>query len=289
MSVTPDRLAPTLVAAQADLLARLATDLGAERPVVVLAGAGATVPASMAASADAAVVQGPTWADGSLEAIVPGRSAVIWLGAPGAESEEPLLEVLAAAATAGSPVLIVVTADADADPSQAAARLAAALPGARVLEQRATEVAVIAEAGAAGPPVELPAAGALVTGYLVCCVPEDAAPAFAALIEPVATGVREEQLRAQERAVEELRTANVRLAREHLGRYDSAAASIVHRLEERYEREREIAIENDRLYQDARRRLAQPHHVAADKLVGLIKRIPGGAFAVRALKRLAGR
>lgn len=279
-----DRPAPTVAAAQDRLLGRLLTAVFDGRPVVVLAADDAPLPAGLAA--DERTVRGLPGVDGPLDRIVPGESAVLWLEAAGVERDGPLLAVLAAAATAGSPVLVVLSGSGDdAADGEAAAQLAAALPAGRVLEQRAVEIVVLAEAGTVAVPGDVPEETSRVTARLVCCLPGGGTPQLAALIEPVSTGIREAQLTVLERTVAELRTANVRLAREHLGRYDSAAASAVHTLEERYQREREIAIENDRLYQEVRRRLQQPHHVALDRLVMFVKRIPGGRRLVRLLRR----
>lgn len=284
MIETGEATARTVADAQRRLVDRLIRQFVGARPVVVLADT-TPIPDALAGVGDRVVRAEPT--PEGLGAVVPGESAVVWLGAVDPErGQREVVPVLAEAAALGSPVLVVLEPDDDPRPSadepgSAAARLAFLLPGGRVLEQRVSEAVVLAESGSPGPVASLPSDASRVIARLVCCVPGEL-PEF---MEPLDSGVRDAQLLALERAVDELRTANVRLARAHLGRYDSAAASMVHRLEERYEREREIAIENDRLYQEARRRLQQPHHVAVDRLVRLLKRIPGGSRLVGLLRR----
>ncbi|MDQ3851182.1 MAG: hypothetical protein M3296_11285, partial [Actinomycetota bacterium] len=97
-------------------------------------------------------------------------------------------------------------------------------------------------------------------------------------------------LRALEAANAELRRANARLASEHLGIQDAAAARMVSALEaaERLASEWQVeAANNDARLQHARLLLQTPRHRAADALHYRLDTIPG-ARALRVAWRLAG-
>lgn len=279
----PRGAAPSLRAAHARLLGALAARMAEDRTLVVL-GAGDAVPAEARAAAREVVV-GPAELTGPVRALDPSSAVVLWLGAdPAAPDADGVLRLLGAAVAEGLPAIVEVPG-ADAAP---ALTVAGALPGGVVLERRSVEAAVLAPAEDPAAPA-LPAGTGVVAGRLVCCgLAPDAVREACARAEATAGEVRDAHLQALEEAVEDLRRANVRLAREHLGRHDSAAASVVHRLQSRYEQEREIALENDRLFQEARGRLNTPHHRAADKIALWLKGIPGGSLVSRVMKRLIG-
>jgi 2-polyprenyl-3-methyl-5-hydroxy-6-metoxy-1,4-benzoquinol methylase len=110
-------------------------------------------------------------------------------------------------------------------------------------------------------------------------------------------------MRDLERANLELRRANARLARKHLGVHDAAAASIVAGLSERMETEKrravhfeaeaekweQIADSNDWARKQLEQRLAEPRYAAMDRTRDMILRIPGVSLAARGASRLARR
>jgi SAM-dependent methyltransferase len=108
-----------------------------------------------------------------------------------------------------------------------------------------------------------------------------------------------EYMRALERANDELWRANGRLARHQLGIHDSAAASVIGRLErrtqeaerrvreleERLALEVEVAKQNDRNFQNVRATLELPRHRAVDALHRRMLRLPGGRRFMDAVGR----
>ena len=108
---------------------------------------------------------------------------------------------------------------------------------------------------------------------------------------------------ALEHANAELRRANGRLARRHLGRHDSAAASMVDKLEKRataaegrlahLERRLDIEVEvaknNDLMYQHAKATLDSPRYRAVDSVRDKVLAVPGLAALARWVwRRLRG-
>ncbi len=104
-------------------------------------------------------------------------------------------------------------------------------------------------------------------------------------------------------ANQELRRANARLAREHLGRYDSAAATLIHKLGVELRQTQELAealeAERARVYSELiddvgperdelLRRLRMPHHRLMDNLALSLLRIPLVGVVLRARARRRG-
>jgi hypothetical protein len=125
--------------------------------------------------------------------------------------------------------------------------------------------------------------------WLVCAGFDTAEAGSDARLRLSARPVHRAYLAALERANEELRLANVRLGRDQIGRHDAAAASVVGRMDtrmreleqevkrltDRLELEKEVAFQNDRLFQAARAQLAAPRYRAVDAARARVLRIPG--------------
>jgi hypothetical protein len=137
---------------------------------------------------------------------------------------------------------------------------------------------------------------------LVANAPEDALSAAEASLRMAGARLQFTQLAALEAANAELRRANARLARERLGKHDSAAASVIGPLEarvrtaeaaaadleRRLEIEKQVAIQNDELFQQARRQLGSPRYKAVDRLRARLIKIPGmRRLGTAVLRRLA--
>lgn len=101
-----------------------------------------------------------------------------------------------------------------------------------------------------------------------------------------------------EQALEALQEANVRLAREQLGRHDAAAGTVVGRLEQRalaaeaearewqrrFEFEQQLAMTHHEWYMALHNRLQSRRYLLVDRVHGFVMRIPG----VKLLLRLRG-
>jgi hypothetical protein len=270
--------APSLHAAHAERQAALTASAAAGRTVVAL-GVSADEVAPAVREAAAALHTGPVELGEELRRLDAASAMVLWPDADAAEAAGPVLALVAELAGAGAVVVAGPAGDAGT-----ATRLADRLPGALVLEQRSVEAALLAAPGVDRAPV-LPSTAGAPAGWLICCgIDADLIERTCALAAPVASDVREVHLQALEAANAELRRANVRLAREHLGRSDSAAATVVHRLEDAL-RQRDEA---DRRFAELRRRLNQPHHRTLDLLVMGLKELPLVGRLTRALTRRYG-
>jgi hypothetical protein len=221
-------------------------------------------------------------ADDPRAALAPAAAA-LWL-----DGYEPsTLDDLRAAARRGTRLVVAVPAR-----SEAAEQLASAFDHATVIPQLpafASLIGTVATAtvnvDAAGSPDR--AAWLLVTANL------DAAPSTQ--LEVAVDGQLAQQLERLDEALAALQEANVRLAREHLGRHDAAAGSIVSRLERRaqlaeqdaehwkgrFEFEQELAMRHHEWFIDAKERMNQPQYRAADRIVHALRRIPGARLLVR--------
>ncbi len=167
------------------------------------------------------------------------------------------------------------------------------LPGAALLEARTVEVATLASEG--GQP-RLPAAGGARRAYLVCAgadaeVLRDAAEGLTV----AAPGVAAPYVKALYEANLELRRANARLAREHLGRYDSAAATLLSRmdadLKDAHQQLAAVQAAHDALlpeHAELLRRIRMPHHRSMDRLAVSALRIPLLGVVMRARARRRG-
>lgn len=134
-------------------------------------------------------------------------------------------------------------------------------------------------------------------------VPHEELRRVTARVRLTASANNNEYMRTLERANSELERANRRLARGWLGVHDAAAATVLHRygrratqaearveeLERRLAIEIEVAKENDRLFQQARRALASPRYQAVDRGRDLVMAIPGAGRLLRTLWRLVAR
>jgi hypothetical protein len=196
--------------------------------------------------------------------------AVVALGA-GAETAAEL-------AGRGGRIVASFGTEADAEPLKA-------LPGAVVLRQHAVAGHVLLPQAGELDPGEPPEAVVVLAGFEADEVERAVA----------ACGVRlggSADLQRLERANDELRRANARLTRDWLGRYDTAAASVLGRYDAEAEALRaelewsrgriveltEIAAHNDRMYQQERAwRDARRYHVV-DWLwarAGIVRRLLG--------------
>ena len=161
----------------------------------------------------------------------------------------------------------------------AAQGLCATLPQATVLVARTTELATLSGQDAQA---QLPAGLGLPSAYVVCAgatadLLAEVVDGFV-LAAPAAAGPYVAALHA---ANIELRRANARLAREHLGRFDSAAATVLSRLstdlgQAQAERD-ELQAANDALlaeHAELLRRIRMPHHRFVDRVALSLLRIP---------------
>ncbi len=249
---------------------------------------------------------------GVLEGGPPDVAAVLVRGADSGICEAKPVELLTAASERGCAVVVEFAESLAADlrrperPRSAredAVALRDALPDAVLLAGRTAEVASLEIDGAEGG-AELPAGCGTAHAWLVCA---GAAPgairSAAAAVVTAGGGVSAPYLRALHEANQELRRANARLAREHLGRYDSAAATLIHKLGVDLRQTQELAealeAERARVYSELiddvgperdelLRRLRMPHHRLMDKLALSLLRIPLVGVVLRARARRRG-
>ena len=220
------------------------------------------------------------------------QQAVLWVDA---EPSEGLEELLRAAAEAGWRIALTVRADAHRFGSREAHALAEALGG-TVLVQRLAGPSLIHAPDAPPAKVEADMQESPVadledaSAWLIAAnVPADELEAATGTIaSPAVTLVHSVYLQRLEAANASLRRANTRLAREHLGRHDSAAASVLWKLERalaestaeveqlkaRLETEMEVARRNDEYFQDARRTLMKRPHRFVSGLERRFGRVP---------------
>ena len=246
-----------------------------------------------------------------------GAGAITWLdGVPAAGPDDQLREQLATAARRGWGIALAIPGAAieppaapvaaAAEPAAVAAALAAAFDSAEIVPQRLAEASIIAaEPGPlAGDWDDAEPAAADVHAWLVLA----GLPAAGADTVALSAGsLHRTYLVALEAANAELRRANVRLARERLGTFDTAAASVVNRVVlaedamrraeeardaavERLELEKEVAARNHGYFEAARDQLAEPQHRIAAGIVRRARHVPGArrlgaAVARRALPR----
>lgn len=190
-------------------------------------------------------------------------------------------EALVTAARRGARLIVAVPAGSDDGDD-----LPRALPESTVVPQAVASGSLIGSGSDARVDVHEAASPERASWLLVC-----------ANVEPEATDVRLDvavsaelatRLGRLEEALEALREANVRLAREKVGRYDAAAGAITGRaereaayLKERFEFEQQLAQRHHDWFKAAEARLEQPHHRFADRVYNALRRVPG-------LKRLRG-
>jgi hypothetical protein len=191
------------------------------------------------------------------------------------------------------------------EPEAIAAALAERLGNAEVIPQRLAEASIItSEPGPlTGSLDDLDPAPSDVHAWLVLAgLPEVASGTFALS----AGTLHRTYLLWLDAANAELRRANVRLAREHLGQYDAAAASTVHRIalaEEtaaRAEAERDAALERlaaersaaaaersaaAKYYEITQAKWREPHLRIAEGIVRRARRVPGASRAGGAVAR----
>lgn len=129
-------------------------------------------------------------------------------------------------------------------------------------------------------------------------VPRDELRRAVARLRIGASANNNEYMRTLERANQELELANQRLARARLGVHDAAAATVLHKyarraieaearaeqLEQRLAIEVEVAKQNDRYFQDARRALSAPRYRAVDAVRDVVLAIPGLRWLLRVLR-----
>lgn len=214
-------------------------------------------------------------------AALDGSEAAVWLDGYTPEARDALVQ----AAERGARLVVAVRAGTDH-----AEALARALPGATVVPQAAAGGSLIGDATTATVDVSEPASRDRASWLLVCA---NVNPEAAAARLDVAVGTElATQFDRLDQALEALREANVRLAREKLGRHDAAAGAVTGRAEreaehfrERFEFEQELASRHHDWFKAAEARLQQPHHRAADRIVNALRRIPGIRLIVRLLRR----
>lgn len=126
-----------------------------------------------------------------------------------------------------------------------------------------------------------------------------ATPSPAQTAEPDRIDALQQEVAGLRATNAELRRANARLARERLGRHDSAAASVlsrlerrlgdaeaeVKRLEARLETEMEVAARNHAMFERARDQLQAPRYVVMDRIRARLLTIPGLQRLTRAITR----
>jgi hypothetical protein len=198
--------------------------------------------------------------------------AAVWL-----EGYEPAARpALAKAAARGARLVIAV-------PASGEARELAEAIGGESVPQALAGGSVIGGATEATVVLDAPATVEYAVWHLVCAnVALDGAEARLGIAAGAGLSARVTRL---ESALAALQEANVRLAREQLGRHDAAAASIIGRLEEqsrsakeweeRFLYEQQLAIKHHEWFMDAQKRLQSRRYRAIDKLAGAAGRLPG--------------
>jgi hypothetical protein len=201
-------------------------------------------------------------------------AAVIWTegfhGASGAE----LRQQLCSAAARGTAVVLGVPLG-DASEREAEA-LRQELGNATLIVQQLAAASLMGEDEASDSAVHL-----LVCANLEASIANGAGTEPDVTAAPLVSGY----VAHLERANKALRDANVRLAREHLGVHDSAAAAVEERrmklaervgqLEAALETEKQVALRNHELFLMARDVLKAPRYRAVDKVRDLLFSVPG--------------
>lgn len=256
-----------------------------------LAGGGGVVEVALQQGADAGC------ALAALGAARDGAVLVFWRDADAALALDSKVGALLAAIADDTVVVVeIATGGAVAQvPGQVSAGevaqgLCATLPQATVLVARTTELATLTGQDAQA---QLPVGLGLPSAYVVCA--GAAADLLAEVVEgfvlaaPAAAGPYVAALHA---ANIELRRANARLAREHLGRFDSAAATVLSRLStdlDQAQAERdELQTANHVLLAERAellRRIRMPHHRFVDRVALSLLRIPLLGVLTRARAR----
>ena len=239
------------------------------------------------------------------EASAGGEPGVVaWLrDVPAAGPECELADALADAVRAGWGVAVAIPGDAtdlprserprDAEPAAVAAALAARLEGARVVEQRLAEASIIADGPGllTGALADGEPAGGVYARLVVAGLPEPGSDG----IDFSAATINRSYLLWLDAANAELRRANTLLARAQLGKYDSAAGWFVNRLEHAQDEaerlaglleiEKQVAAQNHEYFDNARRKLHEPHHRIAEGIVRRASRLPGARAIGGAISR----
>jgi hypothetical protein len=211
-------------------------------------------------------------------AALEGADAAMWLDGYTPAARDALVD----AAERGVRLIIAVPAH-----TTDATDLIRAIQGATILPQVPAGGSLIGDAGTSTVEIGEPARNEHAAWLLVSANAETA-EAHARLGVAVGTALAAHIARLED-ALEALQEANVRLARDRLGRHDAAAGSIIHRAaywRERFEFEQELAQRHHDWYVAAEEKLDQPQYRAADRIYhGRLRMVPG----LRALIRRLGR
>jgi hypothetical protein len=214
-------------------------------------------------------------------AALDGAGAAVWLDGYVPAAREDLIR----AAERGARLVIAVPAG-----TSEGEDLVHVLPAATVIPQAVASGSLIGDAETATVQVSEPASRENAT-WLLVCANVDVGDA-SALVGPSVGGRVATQLARLGDAVAALQEANVRLARDKLGRHDAAAGSVIGRSEreatqwrERFEFEQQLAMRHHDWFKAAEARLDQPQYRAADRLLGIVRRIPGLRLIVKLLRR----
>lgn len=221
-------------------------------------------------------------------AALAGASAALWLDGYEPAARQALID----AAERGARLIVAVPAGTD-DGEE----LARSLPRATVVPQSVASGSLIGAGSDATVEVREPASPERATWLLVCANVETGA-ADARLDVAVSSQLATRIGRLEE-ALEALRDANVRLAREKLGRHDAAAGAVIGRaereaayLQERFEFEQQLAIQHHEWFQAseararaAEGRLASPLLRLASKVDTVLRRIPGLRSLVKRVRQ----
>jgi hypothetical protein len=211
---------------------------------------------------------------------------IVWDGVGDADLGDASISALEALAVAGRTVVVsgVLT-------ERVATRLASALPSGVAFREIVVEAVALVAADASHAEVPLALADMENAAERFVVVGGAAAVATPGRARATARPVRGAYLAALASGYRELLLANARLARGHLGHLDAAAASgsiTFDRLTEQLERERQLAIDNDRYFQAARARLQQPQYRLVDALTRAALHVPGMRRAARVLRGMDG-
>jgi hypothetical protein len=206
---------------------------------------------------------------------------------------QPLDEAARAAAGAGRPLVIGLPADVSGGAERDAAALASDLGGVVVAQHLSAGSLIANGPGPSGALIEEPPAADDAVHYLVCVnVDGDRLAQAASMLGATAVPLMTGYVRFLRDANEQLRQANARLAREHLGVHDSAAASLAPRiseLEKEVAEQRRIAKDHYEMFLQTKATLEAPRYQAVDRLRAMLFRVPGLGLALRLRSRIIQR
>jgi hypothetical protein len=220
--------------------------------------------------------------------------ALVWFDDyPGDGDRQRTDEALRAVAAAGHALVVALVAASDGGAARHAAGLASELGGMVVAQHLSAGSVIVDGPGPVGATISESPEPDDAVAYLVCSnVEADLVRKTGTMLGAAAVPLMSGYIKFLHAANEELRHANARLAREHLGVHDSAAASLAPRiseLEKELAEQRRIAQDHYDMLLQAKATLEAPRYRAVDAGRAFLFKIPGLSAALRLRSRLVQR